>query len=144
MEMHCELANEKVEQFFQVSTPCVDDHLFEIAELAAVGEFANATHLANHKCPAQHDHSVSVRVQRSPSTMQHILPRTVQFSICDNSKPITSAPMSCSPTAHSAATQEAIGNIADLQLCAGYEPNVQLLDPLASVQSGMERSSTAT
>ena len=157
MEMHCELANEKSRAIF----PSVDT--LRRRPPVRNGRIGSGWRICKRNTPRapqmsracsslqaftvhwlKHDHSVSVRVQRSPSTMQHILPRTVQFSICDNSKPITSAPTSCSPTAHSAATQEPIGNIADLQLCAGYEPNVQLIDPFASVHSGMERSSTAT
>ena len=38
VEGHCELANKKVEQLFQVSSPCLDDHHFKQEELESDGE----------------------------------------------------------------------------------------------------------
>ena len=37
-ERYCELANKKVEQLFQVSSPCLDDHQFRQEALESVGE----------------------------------------------------------------------------------------------------------
>ena len=40
VEWHCESANKTVEQLYQVSTPCLDDHPFQKDELATVGELS--------------------------------------------------------------------------------------------------------
>ena len=39
LERYCELANKEVEQFFNVSSPCLDDHQFKQEEVESVGEF---------------------------------------------------------------------------------------------------------
>ena len=36
-ERCCELANQKTEQLYKVSSPCLDDHHFKKAELESVG-----------------------------------------------------------------------------------------------------------
>ena len=36
IEMYCELANKKAEHLHTVSTPCLDDHNFQVGELADV------------------------------------------------------------------------------------------------------------
>ena len=38
VERYCELANQKVEQLYEVSTPCLNDHQFQNQELETVGE----------------------------------------------------------------------------------------------------------
>ena len=38
VERYCELANEKVEQVYKVSSPCLDDHQFKQDELESVGQ----------------------------------------------------------------------------------------------------------
>ena len=40
VERYCELANKQTEQFFKVSSPCLDDHHFNQEEFESVGEFA--------------------------------------------------------------------------------------------------------
>ena len=40
MERYCELANKKIEHKYKVSTPCLDDHLFEDEDLETVGELS--------------------------------------------------------------------------------------------------------
>ena len=40
VERYCELANKKTEQFFRVSSPCLDEHQFKQKELESVGELS--------------------------------------------------------------------------------------------------------
>ena len=40
VERYCELANKTTQQFYKVSTPCIDDHHFKEEELKAVGELS--------------------------------------------------------------------------------------------------------
>ena len=40
VERYSELANMKVEQFYRVSSPCLDDHQFQQEELESVGELS--------------------------------------------------------------------------------------------------------
>ena len=40
VERYCELANEKTEQLYQVSIPCLDEHNFKKDELETVGELS--------------------------------------------------------------------------------------------------------
>ena len=40
VERFCVLANRKTQQFYKVSTPCIDDHHFKEEELKSVGELA--------------------------------------------------------------------------------------------------------
>ena len=40
MEKYCELANEKADQLYKVSTPCLDDHHFKKEELETVGDLS--------------------------------------------------------------------------------------------------------
>ena len=47
---HCELANKNIEQFFKVSTFCVDDHQFVQEELEKVGELPNVGSQIVLKC----------------------------------------------------------------------------------------------
>ena len=39
---YCELAKKHIEQLYEVSTPCLDDHQFKKEELESVGELSNA------------------------------------------------------------------------------------------------------
>ena len=50
VERLCELANKKVEQFFKVSTPCLDDHHFQKEELESVGELSKVCSQIVLKC----------------------------------------------------------------------------------------------
>ena len=45
VERYCELANKTVEQLFQVSTPCLDDHQFKKEEMETVGDLSK---VCNH------------------------------------------------------------------------------------------------
>ena len=49
-ERYCELANKKVEQFFKVSSPCLDDHQFKQEELESVGELSQVFSQIVWKC----------------------------------------------------------------------------------------------
>ena len=42
VERYCELANKTTQQFYKVSTPCIDDHHFKEEELKSVGEFVKS------------------------------------------------------------------------------------------------------
>ena len=44
VERYCELANEKSEQLYKVSTPCLDDHNFKKYELETVENCPKCTH----------------------------------------------------------------------------------------------------
>ena len=46
----CELANKKVEQFYKVSSPCLDDHQFKQEELESVGELSEVCSQIVLKC----------------------------------------------------------------------------------------------
>ena len=50
VERYCELANEKTEQLYTVSTPCLDAHNFEKEELESVGEFSDVCSQIVLKC----------------------------------------------------------------------------------------------
>ena len=50
IERYRELANKKVEQFFKVSSPCLDDHQFKQEELDSVGELAQVCSQIVLKC----------------------------------------------------------------------------------------------
>ena len=41
VERYCKVANEKTEQLYKVSTPCLDDHNFKDEELETDGELSN-------------------------------------------------------------------------------------------------------
>ena len=41
VERYCELADQKTEQLYTVSTPCLDDHSFKKVELETVGELSD-------------------------------------------------------------------------------------------------------
>ena len=38
VERYCELANERIQQLYNVANPCLDDHRFKEEELESVGE----------------------------------------------------------------------------------------------------------
>ena len=40
VERYCELANKTTQQFYRVSTPCIDDHRFKEEEMKSVGEMS--------------------------------------------------------------------------------------------------------
>ena len=50
VERCCELAKEKVEQFFKVSSPCLDDHQSKREELESVGELSQVCSQMVLKC----------------------------------------------------------------------------------------------
>ena len=50
VERYCELANKTTQQFYKVSTPCIDDHHFKEEELKSVGELSNACSQIVLKC----------------------------------------------------------------------------------------------
>ena len=50
VERYCELANKKVEQFFKVSSPCLDDHQFKQEELESVGKLSQVFSQIVLKC----------------------------------------------------------------------------------------------
>ena len=50
VERYCELANKTTQQLYKVSTPCIDDHHFEEAELKSVGEFTKVCSQIVLKC----------------------------------------------------------------------------------------------
>ena len=49
-ERYCELANKKVEQFYKVSSLCLDDHQFKQEELESVGELSEVCSQIVLKC----------------------------------------------------------------------------------------------
>ena len=50
MERYCELANKKIEQLYNVSTPCLDDHNFVKEELDTFGELSKVCSQIVLKC----------------------------------------------------------------------------------------------
>ena len=50
VERHCELANKKMEQLCEVSSPCLDDHQFKQEELESVGELSEVCSHIVFKC----------------------------------------------------------------------------------------------
>ena len=50
VERSCELANKKTEQFFKVTSPCLDDHHFKKEELESVGELSDVCSQIVLKC----------------------------------------------------------------------------------------------
>ena len=50
VERYCESANKTTQQFFKVSTPCIDDHQFKEEELQSVGELSKVCSQIVLKC----------------------------------------------------------------------------------------------
>ena len=50
VERYCELANEKTEQLYKVSTPCLDGHNFKKEELETIGEMSKVCSRIVLKC----------------------------------------------------------------------------------------------
>ena len=50
VERYCELANKSTQQFYKVSTPCIDDHHFKEEEMKAVGELSHVCSQIVLKC----------------------------------------------------------------------------------------------
>ena len=50
VERCCELANKTTQQFYKVSTPCLDDHQFKKEALGSVGELTNICSQIVLKC----------------------------------------------------------------------------------------------
>ena len=50
VERYCELANKTTQQFYKVSTPCIDDHHFKEEELKSVGELSKVCSKIVLKC----------------------------------------------------------------------------------------------
>ena len=50
VERYCELANKTTQQFYKVSTPCIDDHHFKDEETKSVGELSNTRSQIVLKC----------------------------------------------------------------------------------------------
>ena len=50
VERYCELANKTTQQFYKVSTPCIDDHHFKEEEMKSVGEVSQVCSLIVLKC----------------------------------------------------------------------------------------------
>ena len=50
VESYCELANKKIEQLYKVSTPCLDDHEFNLEESQTVGELSKVFSQIVLKC----------------------------------------------------------------------------------------------
>ena len=50
VERYCELANESTQQFYKVSTPCIDDHHFKEEETKSVGELSDTCSQIVLKC----------------------------------------------------------------------------------------------
>ena len=74
-----------------------------------------------HITLARYEHVISICHQKlSSSVMQYPLPHILTHATSDNTMPSTSAPMSCSPSAHSASTEEATGFLADLSHLTVY------------------------
>ena len=55
VERYCELANKKVEQVYEVSSPCLDDHQFMQEELESAGEFCEVCSQIVLKCLYWHE-----------------------------------------------------------------------------------------
>ena len=50
VERYCELANKTTQQFYKVSTPCINDHHFEEEEMKSVGELSRVCSQIVLKC----------------------------------------------------------------------------------------------
>ena len=50
VERYCELANKTTQNFYTVSTPCIDDHHFKEEELKSVGELSKVSSQIVLKC----------------------------------------------------------------------------------------------
>ena len=50
VERYCELANKTTQQFYKVSTPCIDDHHFKEEELKSVGDLSQVCSQIVLKC----------------------------------------------------------------------------------------------
>ena len=50
VERYCELANKTTQQFYKVSTPCIDDHQFKEEELKSVRELSKVCSQIVLKC----------------------------------------------------------------------------------------------
>ena len=50
VERYCELANKTTQQFYKVSTPCIDDHHFKEEEMKSVGELSKVCSQIVLKC----------------------------------------------------------------------------------------------
>ena len=50
VERYCELANKTTQQFYKVSTPCIDDHHFKEEEKKSVGELSQVCSQIPLKC----------------------------------------------------------------------------------------------
>ena len=50
VERYCELANEKVEQMYRVSSPCLDDHQSKQEEFESVGDLSDVCSQIVLKC----------------------------------------------------------------------------------------------
>ena len=50
VEQYCELANKTTQQFYKVSTPCIDDHHFKEEEMKSVGELSQVCSQIDLKC----------------------------------------------------------------------------------------------
>ena len=50
VERYCEFANKTIQQLYEVSTPCIDDHHFKEEELKSVGELAKVCSQIVLKC----------------------------------------------------------------------------------------------
>ena len=50
VERYCELANKTTQQFYKVSTPCIDDHHFKEEERKSVGELSHVCSQIVLKC----------------------------------------------------------------------------------------------
>ena len=50
VERYCELANKTTQQFYKVSTPCIDDHHFKEEEMKSVGELSHVCSQIVLKC----------------------------------------------------------------------------------------------
>ena len=50
VERYCELANKTTQQFYKVSTPCIDDHHFKEEDMKSVGELSRVCSQIVLKC----------------------------------------------------------------------------------------------
>ena len=50
VERYCEQANNTTQQFYKVSTPCIDDHHYKEEELKSVGELSQGCSQIAVKC----------------------------------------------------------------------------------------------
>ena len=50
VERYCELANKITQQFYKVSTPCIDDHHFQEEEMKFVGKLSSTCSQIVLKC----------------------------------------------------------------------------------------------